>query len=122
MTGLKLGGVENDRVYVTSGLSVGEWCADHGFRARGILPHGSTLARVADRRIGDELFGRLTGFIATTNVWPLGGDRRPLGSISRLRRVQNLDFLKLLVDAAAVRTGEATGGNVVEATSPSTRG
>lgn len=72
MTGLKLGGVEYGRVYATRGLSAGTWDPNRGFSPTGSIPGSDLMARITDQSILDRLLAHVSGFITTTNLWPIG--------------------------------------------------
>lgn len=75
MSNLKLGGVKDNVVYATQGLSVGTWSRPRGFETIGSIPGSDTVARLFDWPGVGGLLGRITGSVTTTNLWPIGGDR-----------------------------------------------
>lgn len=75
MSGLKLGGVEDDVVHVTRGLSTGTWSRNRGFERNGTLPGSDAVARLFDSSVIGRLLDRITGSVTTTNLWPIGGEK-----------------------------------------------
>ena len=75
MPGVKLGGVEDDVVHVTRGLSTGTWSPNRGFERIGSLPGSDVAARLFDAPVIGGLLDRLIGSVTTTNLWPVDEGR-----------------------------------------------
>jgi len=84
---VKIGGSRNGRLYATQGLTIGTWTEESGFEPRGRLPVPvSGWNQLPYKIVNSGWFRRLlsgvTGWYATTNVWPVG-DRVVLATAGR---------------------------------------
>ncbi len=73
---MKLGGVDDGRVYVTAGLDVGQWRPQSGFDRRGRVPGSQSPAEVLlNARPTRRLLSHVTGHVTLANLWPIGAGR-----------------------------------------------